>query len=530
MELAGQRHTIEYEVLDARGNYDMLLGKSWLRVARAAQRFFDDTLVLEGTDGWIELVNDFPLPVLPLLSSQHARSMPSQTTPEPEFKPEPTSEPLPKFKPEPEPEKSAQGPPAMEAPREEDKPGEPSLRRSRRLQKLEPEPVGEPEGVVWADGSAVEQLEVELERVVVTEEVAALEVTRRRLVDMGARPESESEYTARMWATARASPSRFKVEPRVVPRHLDEVLERARRALDRARGPVELQALDLPAAQYRNSRHPSAQRVVDVPPVPFSAHTADPFAPSRVAEVLRKVTIGDDLTPQQRKAASDLVGEYANVFALALSELLPTDFAEMRLNIPDDAVFPKKAGQRRLTEPQRQWLYKVLDDMEKAHIIAKVPQDQVAAVSPTNIVPKPGGAEVPSLATLRRMANEECWKYGIPVMWPDVDQEGPENQLEPVETKYRLVHNFSAVNRVTELGPFPMGDLTAMHRKVAGHRWISVMDFMAGFNAIPVTLESVPYTGFHIDGHGYYVYLRMPFGLTGAPTTFCEMVAGPSMT
>ncbi|QRW01026.1 Retrovirus-related Pol polyprotein from transposon [Ceratobasidium sp. AG-Ba] len=62
-------------------------------------------------------------------------------------------------------------------------------------------------------------------------------------------------------------------------------------------------------------------------------------------------------------------------------------------------------------------------------------------------------------------------------------------------------------------------------RKVAGHRWISVMDFMAGFHAVPMAPESVPYTGFHVDGRGYYVYLRMPFGLTGAPTTWCEVVS-----
>lgn len=532
VELAGQSHTIEYEVLDARGNYDLLLGKSWLRVARAAQRFFDDTLVLESVDGWIELVNDYPLPVFPPLASQHAcptpPEEPPETKPTPKLEPESLLKPEPAHEPEPAPVK-------QQEPREEDKPagkekaqstlGEPTPRRSRRLQKLEPESASEPDGLAWADGIAVGQLEAELDQTVASCEVEVLEITRRRLMDEGARLESESEYLARMWAAAKADQSEARIEPRVMLNHVDEILDRARRAVERAKGPAELQALDLPAAQFRNLRHPSAQRIVEVPPVPFSARTADPFAPSRVAEILRKVTVGDDLTPDQRKAVMDLVSEYADVFALALSEVLPTDFAEMRLDIPEGTAFPKKAGQRRLTEPQRQWLYKVLDDMEKAHIIAKVSQDQVAAVSPTNIVPKPGGAELPSLATLRRMANEQCEKYGLPVMWPDVEQEGPESHPEQIETKYRLVHNFSAVNRVTELRPFPMGDLTAMHRKVAGHKWLSVMDFMAGFNAIPVAPESVPYTGFHIDGRGYYVYLRMPFGLTGAPTTFCEMVA-----
>ena len=37
--------------------------------------------------------------------------------------------------------------------------------------------------------------------------------------------------------------------------------------------------------------------------------------------------------------------------------------------------------------------------------------------------------------------------------------------------------------------------------------------------------EAVPYTAFYVEGWGFYVYLRMPFGLTGTPTTFCEMVA-----
>ncbi|KAF8597424.1 hypothetical protein BDV93DRAFT_408052, partial [Ceratobasidium sp. AG-I] len=94
--------------------------------------------------------------------------------------------------------------------------------------------------------------------------------------------------------------------------------------------------------------------------------------PDRVAEVLRKVSIGDDLEPEQRKRVSDLVSEFADVFALSLSEVLPVDFAEMVLDIPADSTFPKRAGQRRLTEPQRKWLYGILDDMEKAKIIAKV--------------------------------------------------------------------------------------------------------------------------------------------------------------
>ena len=37
--------------------------------------------------------------------------------------------------------------------------------------------------------------------------------------------------------------------------------------------------------------------------------------------------------------------------------------------------------------------------------------------------------------------------------------------------------------------------------------------------------SAILYTAFYIEGRGYFMYLRMPFGLTSAPTTFCEMIA-----
>ena len=37
--------------------------------------------------------------------------------------------------------------------------------------------------------------------------------------------------------------------------------------------------------------------------------------------------------------------------------------------------------------------------------------------------------------------------------------------------------------------------------------------------------ESRPYTAFYVEGRGYFWYKRMPFGLTGAPSTFANMTA-----
>jgi hypothetical protein len=75
-----------------------------------------------------------------------------------------------------------------------------------------------------------------------------------------------------------------------------------------------------------------------------------------------------------------------------------------------------------------------------------------------------------------------------------------------------------------QVPPFPMGDLKSKHEFAVGHRWASIVDFASGYYTITLDDESVPYAAFYVEGRGYYVYLRMPFGLTGAPAMFCKMV------
>ena len=71
----------------------------------------------------------------------------------------------------------------------------------------------------------------------------------------------------------------------------------------------------------------------------------------------------------------------------------------------------------------------------------------------------------------------------------------------------------------------PAGDLWTKQEFAAGHQWASIIDFAAGYYAVPLDDDTVPYVAFYVEGRGYYVYLHMPFILTGAPATSCEMVA-----
>ena len=60
---------------------------------------------------------------------------------------------------------------------------------------------------------------------------------------------------------------------------------------------------------------------------------------------------------------------------------------------------------------------------------------------------------------------------------------------------------------------------------MSGHRWVSGFDFASGFYALSVAIDARPYMCFYVEGRGYYQYRRMPFGLTGGPSSFANMTA-----
>src|SRR6266481_2097403 len=153
-----------------------------------------------------------------------------------------------------------------------------------------------------------------------------------------------------------------------------------------------------------------------------------------------------------------------------------------------------------------------------------------------NLAPKEAGKNLGmSCEALLRRCNEQCRKYGLPDYWEQMESD--EETIEPAPMtwvtndepkappkKWWVCQAFHAVNAVTQIPAFPSGDLKAKQQKVVGKRWASVIDLAAGYYTIKMDKEAIQYMAFYVEGRGYFVYLRMPFGLTGAPTTFCEMI------
>jgi hypothetical protein len=112
---------------------------------------------------------------------------------------------------------------------------------------------------------------------------------------------------------------------------------------------------------------------------------------------------------------------------------------------------------------------------------------------------------------------------------PEIDLDSaPSVTPGPVDTskiKWHICQNFNDVNKVSEVAPTPQGDIAAKQQHLAGHKYICVLDFMAGFYAILVEEESQPYLCFYIEGWGYKAYCQMPMGVHGAPPCFSDLTA-----
>ena len=71
-----------------------------------------------------------------------------------------------------------------------------------------------------------------------------------------------------------------------------------------------------------------------------------------------------------------------------------------------------------------------------------------------------------------------------------------------------------------------MKDSYELMEQIAGHKYITSMDFLSGYHQIPMAEDSKELTAFGVPGPegGQYQFKVMPFGLKGAPATFQKFV------
>ena len=267
---------------------------------------------------------------------------------------------------------------------------------------------------------------------------------------------------------------------------------------------------------------------VDADTSVFTRATAA-FKPERVAEILRHIEIGSDLSPAERIAVEQTIRDFADVYALSISEVKHIPGASHKLHIPEGATFNTKIRQQQLSPPKAAYFSKALDVMLEAGICEPIDAKDVKCVSPITLAAKAHSTGGLTMDELCQRLNQECEQIGIdqPFIGPQPTSPASRDSAEPnsAPQKFRVCTNYKKLNEVTQVLPMPQGDIRTKQQAVSGHRWISLFDFAAGFYAVEIAEESRPYTAFYVENRGYFVYRRMPFGLTGAPSYFNEVTA-----
>lgn len=103
------------------------------------------------------------------------------------------------------------------------------------------------------------------------------------------------------------------------------------------------------------------------------------------------------------------------------------------------------------------------------------------------------------------------WSSPVWVVPKKIDSSGKQ--------KYRLVIDYRKLNEVTVGDKYPLPNIADLLDQLGKCSYFSTIDLASGFHQIEVNKPDIPKTAFSVE-NGHYQFLRMPFGLTGAPSTF----------
>lgn len=88
----------------------------------------------------------------------------------------------------------------------------------------------------------------------------------------------------------------------------------------------------------------------------------------------------------------------------------------------------------------------------------------------------------------------------------------------------RMVIDYRGLNKITQKSGSPLPTIPELLDRLQGAKWFTGCDLNQAFHQVRIADEDVHKTAFRTR-FGQYEYLVMPFGLTGAPSTFQRLIS-----
>jgi hypothetical protein len=177
---------------------------------------------------------------------------------------------------------------------------------------------------------------------------------------------------------------------------------------------------------------PSASTIVSI-----LTRETDPQNPDRVKRILEEVTIGPDVTQDQRSVVQGILREYADCFALSMKEVNVIPGTVHKLKIPEGATFRTKIPPRSYNPDQRTFIDNKVNEMLDAGIIHPIHPNEVRFVAQTVLAQKTHEGQGLCIETLKHKVNDQCLMNDIPSEFDLPLRCEPPYPTKPTPLEYR---------------------------------------------------------------------------------------------
>lgn len=99
----------------------------------------------------------------------------------------------------------------------------------------------------------------------------------------------------------------------------------------------------------------------------------------------------------------------------------------------------------------------------------------------------------------------------------------PKKEDASGKKKWRIVVDYRKLNDKTIPDRYPIPKIEEILDKIGRSQYFSTIDLISGFHQIEIHPDDIEKTAFSTDS-GHFEYLRMPFGLNNAPSTFQRLM------